>query len=215
MEARAGRGMNWLAHVWLSAPEPEQRLGNLLSDLLRPPELNRLAPSYRRGVECHHFIDQFTDGHPVVRRSAQRFWRFNRRAAPILVDLFYDHILASGWPDFEPEPLADFTRTFYSEYRTRRLEIPESARPLLDRIANEDWFGAYASLDAIRLTLNRMEARLRFRLPLVGAIDVFEEEASALRGDFEEFLPELRRALAARLTPGSILPLEAGENSSV
>ncbi len=185
--------MNWLAHIWLAGTEdPRERVGNLLPDLLRPREQGGLGAAFQRGMARHREIDARTDAHPATRATAQRFWGFNRRASMILADMFYDHVLASHWEEYSPVPLSVFCQGFYRDFGSVRDEVPEPARALLARIAREDWFGSYATPDGIHLALCRLEARLRFRVPLAGAIEVFAEVEAEIAKDFRQLSLTLR-----------------------
>jgi acyl carrier protein phosphodiesterase len=64
--------MNWLAHIFLSEPNVESRLGNLLGDLVKGKDLEGLNPNLKQGIARHYAIDKFTDSHPVVKISKQR-----------------------------------------------------------------------------------------------------------------------------------------------
>lgn len=187
--------MNWLAHVWLSPNDPRQRLGNLLADMLRPAEVAQLPAGYAPGFTLHRFIDEFADAHPATRRTAQRFWSTHRRVSGILADVFFDHVLAAHWHEFEPRPLAEFTTAFYAEIDAHLPELPPSVHPVLQRLAAEDWFGSYATLAGIDDILTRMEFRLRHRLELRSAAAHFPPNAQAIGTDFRELLGDLRIAL--------------------
>jgi hypothetical protein len=89
--------MNWLAHLFLSDPEPACRIGNLLPDFLSANVLAGLPAAFQRGIAQHRRIDAYTDAHPVFRRSVQRFAPPFRRYGGVLVDIFYDHFLARDW----------------------------------------------------------------------------------------------------------------------
>ena len=67
--------MNWLAHVYLSNPQVEHRLGNLLTDTLRPHELEGYGDLFTAGVKCHYEIDRFTDSHELVKQSKARLFK--------------------------------------------------------------------------------------------------------------------------------------------
>src|SRR4026208_598678 len=108
--------MNWLAHLYLSEPTPAFRIGNLLPDLVPASELVDLPGDFRRGVEQHRRIDAFTDSHPIVRRSMNRVSPPFRRFAGVLVDVFYDHILAREWNSFSSGPLSEFAQEVYSSF---------------------------------------------------------------------------------------------------
>jgi acyl carrier protein phosphodiesterase len=78
--------MNWLAHILLSEPNVENRLGNLLGDLVKGKDLDGLNRNLRRGVDRHYAIDKFTDSHPIVKISKQRIDREYSKFAGILID---------------------------------------------------------------------------------------------------------------------------------
>jgi acyl carrier protein phosphodiesterase len=88
--------MNWLAHIFLSEPNVESRLGNLLGDLVKGKDLDDINPNLRQGIARHYAIDRFTDSHPVVKISKQRIDKEYSKFAGILIDIFYDHFLAKN-----------------------------------------------------------------------------------------------------------------------
>ena len=183
--------MNWLAHVLLSEPSPRFRLGNILPDILGMSALAPLAGDFQRGIACHHAIDAFTDEHPVFLRSRRRFGPDLRRFSGILVDVFYDHVLAGQWSEHAIVPLPDLVETFYAGVGTVRAEVPAVVHPLLDHLQRDDWLGANVWLDGPRGALRRVERRLSHRVDLSGAVEVFVRERAGHEDDFREFFPHL------------------------
>jgi acyl carrier protein phosphodiesterase len=184
--------MNWLAHLLLSEPTPEFRLGNLLPDLLPTSELNTLAPIFRRGVECHRRIDAFTDAHPVFRRSVARLVPPHRRFGGVVMDMFYDHFLAANWPQYAPLPLREFTRSVYQDLEKHAMELPPDVAARLRQMGRDDWLGSYRDPANVRIALDRIGARLRRPQPLGEAVTQLERNYAELQADFAEFFPELR-----------------------
>ena len=95
--------MNFLAHFLLSGDDDELRLGNLLGDVVKG-RVERYdhpgAPSgCATGIRLHRTIDSFSDAHPVVRRSKQRIAARYGRLSGVIVDVYYDHVLAREWAD--------------------------------------------------------------------------------------------------------------------
>src|SRR4051812_26307099 len=105
--------MNYLAHLLLSENSPEARIGNLMGDFVKSASLdpNTYSAPMRRGITLHQKIDAYTDTHPVFQISRTRISAPRRRYAGILIDIFYDHFLATHWSDFSPQPLPDFTQS--------------------------------------------------------------------------------------------------------
>lgn len=185
--------MNWLAHLLLSEPDPEFRLGNVLADFLPPPVLDALPAGFRRGVDCHRRIDRFTDTHPLVRRSWRRLDGCpQRRFAPALVDVFYDHVLAREWEQHGAGAFTDFTAGVYRDVFALAPQVPSPARERLVQMSAEDWLGSYRELGGIRHALARMDLRLRRPADLAGAAGELEAQYAGFRADFDGFFPELR-----------------------
>jgi len=184
--------MNWLAHLYLSEPSPEFRLGNLLPDLLNAPQLQGLPAEVLRGIDCHRRIDAFTDNHLIVRRSRDRIAKPYRRFSGILADVFYDHFLAVSWQDYSQTPLGEFSQDVYQCLEQVRLLAPEPARSCLQRMSDGDFLGAYRSLPGIEMALARIGARLRRPVNLGAAIAELKTHYDQLNEDFTLFFPELR-----------------------
>src|SRR5689334_20268067 len=59
--------MNWLAHVFLSKPDVQFQLGNLLADVVRGPQRDAMSADFVHGAAWHKAIDAFTDAHLIVK----------------------------------------------------------------------------------------------------------------------------------------------------
>lgn len=188
--------MNWLAHAWLSEPDIEFRLGNLLADIVKGTDRNTMSPAFLAGVRRHQAIDAFTDWHPVVHRSRARLIGAHRHTSGILVDVFYDHFLALDWDHFTDEPLDTFTARLYTDIRAHPIALPTEAREAVERMIAEDRLGSYRRLDGIEATLRRVSLRLSARLGRDLALERGVAELVAhfdeLHADFAEFFPQLR-----------------------
>ena len=131
--------MNFLAHLRLGPDEPQQALGGLLGDFVKGPISSIALPdSVRQGIWLHRSIDAFTDRHPLVARSKARVTGERRRYAGIMVDMFYDHLLARHWAQFDDQSLAEFTKRMYRAVLTQQALMPERARTTLVRMAEKD-----------------------------------------------------------------------------
>src|ERR1700712_1467061 len=100
--------MNWLAHTFLSEPDAEFRLGNLLADMIKRDDRAKLPARFLAGMHQHKVIDAFTDSHPIVHRSRARIRGNYHHTRGIIIDVFYDHFLSLAWDQYCPQPLADF-----------------------------------------------------------------------------------------------------------
>lgn len=192
--------MNWLAHVFLSESDVEFRLGNLLADIVRGEELRQMSASFQRGARKHKQIDAFTDSHPLVKRSRARVSSEFRRFSGVLVDVFYDHLLATQWHVYSPIVLDAFTARFYADIESRHIPLPSSARVTLDRIIRHDLLGSYRRIEGVERSLRRVSAYLSSRWGREfaleqGVADLIDQRAG-FDADFAEFFPQLQAAVA-------------------
>jgi acyl carrier protein phosphodiesterase len=184
--------MNWLAHLYLSEPSPEFRIGGLLPDVAPASELVGLAPGFQQGIHRHLKIDAFTDTHPVFLRSKARFSPPLRRFAGILVDVIYDHFLARDWTCFSSQPLRQFADEFYDSLVEHRTAIPLIAFERLEPMKSDDWLCSYAEIDGVATALGRISRRLRRPFDMSAGAAVLSANYAAFEQDFGEFFPEVR-----------------------
>jgi acyl carrier protein phosphodiesterase len=189
--------MNWLAHILLSEPNVENRLGNLLGDLVKGKDLDRLDRQLRQGVERHYAIDKFTDSHPIVKISKHRIDRDYSKFAGILIDVFYDHLLVKNWESYSSNVFCDFTADIYDSFHNYPGEIPETARLIIDRMIDGDWLTSYQHLSGVETALSRIDDRIKIRMgdriKLAAAMPILEREYVNLDRDFNSFFPELQQ----------------------
>ena len=188
--------MNWLAHLLLAKPTPEGRLGNLLGDLVKGKAQESLSLELQQGIACHQAIDIFTDSHPIVRHSKQVIDPEYRRFAGILIDIFYDYILASNWQNYSSSHLPDFATSVYASWSGHLETLPIHTRGVIQRLIAEDWLTSYNSLSGIENTLARISCRLNRRgkrtYNLTFAISELTDNYSILEQDFQHFFPQLQ-----------------------
>ena len=188
--------MNWLAHILLSEPNIENRLGNLLGDLVKGKDLDGLDSKLRRGVARHYAIDKFTDSHPIVKISKHRIDKEYSKFAGILIDVVYDHFLVKNWGLYSNIMFADFTAEIHKSFRDYPGEIPQMAREIIDRMIDGDWLNSYQHLSGVEAALARIDyritARMGDRIKLVDAMPILEREDVSLGRDFNLFFPQLQ-----------------------
>lgn len=186
--------MNFLAHLLLGSQSPEQALGSMLGDFVKGPVHRLELPEpVREGIVLHRRIDSFTDAHPLVLQSKARVSSRRRRFAGILVDMFYDHLLARHWSRFADRQLDDFTRDVYRQLLAQREWMPERAWTVVHYMSEQDWLSSYAELTHLHRAVDNMARRLRRDNPLPGGVAELEAAYEAFEADFLAFMPELQR----------------------
>lgn len=185
--------MNFLAHAWLAGDAPADRLGGLMGDFVKGPLPAGLPPDIAEGVRLHRAIDSFADTHPAFRSACARVPPERRRAAGILVDMFFDHFLARRWDEFSAVPLPHFTAAAYRLMAAHHALLPPRLQRILPWMREDDWLASYAEVDSVAYALERMSQRLSRPGLLAGAGSVLRQEYPALEADFLAFLPDALR----------------------
>ena len=203
--------MNFLAHLYLGPQRGEPVLGSVLADFVRGPLSGLDLPvAVCEGIWLHRRIDAFTDSHPLVLRSKARVSPLRRRFAGILVDMYYDHLLARHWQHFHPLPLADYTAGMYRQLLAQRQWMPDKARRVIEHMVDNDWLGSYVALENLHRAVDNMARRLTRENALPGGVAELERDYAAFEADFLAFMPEVScfaqaesRRLPAALSSGT------------
>ncbi|MCI0703300.1 MAG: acyl carrier protein phosphodiesterase [Planctomycetia bacterium] len=193
--------MNFLAHLHLADGDSGDMLGGVAADFVRNPDLPLLTADVLRGVRLHRLIDGFTDRHLITLRSISRVSRSLGWFGGIVIDIYYDHILAREWTRYSNEPLAEFAERCYRVLDAGITAIPPAALPatasdFIRRFVDEDRLNRYATRDGIEDTLERVSLVIAKRIPhraiwLPDAMPLLVSLDAELAADFHAFYPEL------------------------
>jgi acyl carrier protein phosphodiesterase len=188
--------VNFLAHLHLADPEPGLMLGGIVADFARNPEIAVLPDDVQRGVRLHRLIDGFTDRHPLVHRSiacvSPRLGWFSG----IVIDIYYDHILARTWERYSAEPLPLFAGRAYRLLDELYSLAPPDSQQFIRRFIDNDQLVSYSTIKGIAFTLARVSRRIAERIPrkavwLPDSIPDLTMADADLTTDFHSFYPEL------------------------
>ena len=191
--------MNYLAHLLLAGDDPDLLVGSLLGDFLKGPVPATLPARLAAGVRLHRAVDAYSDHHPSFRRSVARVPTALRRYGPIMVDVYYDHLLARGWAHHDGRSLEEFAGYSYGLLSSRQAVLPEPAQRWVARIVEADLLVAYRQPATVEGALRHLGQRLRQPRDLAAGLPAMQRQDAALRGDFENFFPALRRHCEALL----------------
>ena len=183
--------MNFLAHALLAGDVEADRIGGLMGDFVKGLLPAGLPPDLAAGVALHRAIDSFADRHTAFAASRARVSPLRRRVSGVLVDLFYDHLLARDWGDHGPGELKHYTAQLYVSLDGFSAVLPEKAREVASRMSAHDWLASYQHVEAVGEAIDRMAVyRLRRANSLAGGIEEFLAEPEGFEADFRAFLPD-------------------------
>lgn len=194
--------MNFLAHALLAGDDPALIVGGVVGDWIKGPLPGPLPADLARGVALHRVIDSHAETHPAFCRSRNRVSPPCRRYAGILVDIFYDHLLAATWSEHHPMPLAAYCADVFGHIAARLTDLPAAAHPALMLMARENWLVSYADMEGIADVLRRMARRARQPNPLAGGEAEFLADPAGFAEDFQAWLGDARQRATAWCNAG-------------
>ena len=186
--------MNFLAHLLLADRVGADLAGAVLGDFVRGPDLTRFTPALAHSIRLHRRLDTITDQHPRVLAATARFAAGTpRRYAPIILDVLWDHALATDWPLYAAgERLGAFCRRSAQAIAAQAALFEGPRRP--SRSGMNALLLSYATEVGIELALRRVAARLKQPAPMLDAINGWQVHLPALRADLPELIRDLEAA---------------------
>lgn len=183
--------MNFLAHLFLSHEDEGLLVGNFLGDFTRNKELADYPRRVRQGVWLHRAIDSYTDNHPLVITGMRRLYERHHKYAPVLIDIFYDHLLSHNWSDFADIPLPDFTRKVYGILERHQQLMPGFLQRRLSLMIADDWLLLYGKVEGLEFTFRQLKKRVSRPEFLDGAVDSLLLDFELYDREFRTFFPDV------------------------
>lgn len=184
--------MNFLAHALLAGDDPALIVGGVVGDWIKGGLPGVLPDDLARGVALHRAIDSHAETHPAFRQSRARISAPRRRYAGVLVDVFYDHLLARDWIAHHQQPLQAYCAGVYAMIEERMPELSDTSHLALRMMAREDWLSSYAEVEGIAEILARMSRRARQPNPLLSGEQEFLADVEGYTTDFHAWLDDTR-----------------------
>ncbi len=190
--------MNFLAHLLLAGDDSEARVGQVLADFVDATSIGTFSKGIQSGIRAHQRIDAFSDRHPAFNTARRRLRPPYRRYGGVLLDVYFDHFLASGWDRHgNGTRLPDFAESCYRTLHSYRDLPAERFRIAIDAMRRGNWLVGYASVNGVDMALRGIARRCRRENPLDTGARVLEANYEAFRCDFEIFFPQLKDFAAA------------------
>ena len=183
--------MNFLAHTYLSGCNEEIIVGNFMGDYVKGSRYMDFPEMVKKGILIHRDIDTFTDMHLITRRSKQMVAAKYSKYAGIIIDIFYDHFLASLWDDYSNLPLSDFVNRTYDLLKRNYQVLPDAIKNWFPTFLENNWMMAYTTVDGIELVLERMAANTSLPNHAAFAVEVLSDQYAVFRDDFLQFFPQM------------------------
>ncbi|MDP2058671.1 MAG: acyl carrier protein phosphodiesterase, partial [Flavobacteriaceae bacterium] len=123
---------------------------------------------------------------------ADRLFPTFRHYHLVLMDMFYDHLLAKNWSRYSDVPLEVYAENFYQLLEDNIAVLPDKTLRMLPHLRRENWLLQYATLEGLAFILFQMNYRIRHKVDLVSGIDIFKQYETEYETEFEAFFVEVQ-----------------------
>jgi acyl carrier protein phosphodiesterase len=183
--------MNFLAHLYLSGDSDPVKIGNFIGDYVKGKKYLNYPLDIQKGIILHRSIDHFTDCHPIVSESSNRFREGYNRYSGVVVDVIYDHFLAKNWQEYHSKELKIFTSSTHEVLIKKYLVLPLRVKKFLPFLIKSRRLESYATLDGIHRALEIMSNHTTLPNKADYALGVLESQYEALEEEFKTFFPDI------------------------
>lgn len=184
--------MNYLAHAYLSNNDKDLLIGNFIADHVRGNEFSEFSEKIIEGIRLHRRIDTFTDAHPEFKKSKRLFYDGFEKYSGVLVDIYFDHLLAKNFDQHSKTNLESFSRNVYQIYIAHQHLIPQSSSRFLEYVISNNVYHAYADINGIERVLNHLSHRIKHKAQLDQSVSLFKQHEAELQFNFDHFLIDLK-----------------------
>jgi len=184
--------MNYLAHIYLSEDHELIRIGNFMADHVKGSKYKAYPTEVQKGILLHRKIDWFTDQNEIARKSKRRLHDRYGLYRGVIIDIFYDHMLAANWADYSAVPLQEYAASFYQSLESHQNLLPDKVKYMTGYMIQNDWLTSYADPEGIRQVLSGMNRRTEGRGKMDRAIEDLLEHYDDFELDFRNFFKKLR-----------------------
>lgn len=192
--------MNYLAHIYLSGDDAEIKIGNFIADSVKGKKYLDFPKGIRNGIILHRAIDSYTDVHLLFRESSHRLFPIYSHYSTVIVDIFYDHFLATNWSKYSTIPLLEYVDDFYSLLNDNFELLPQNVKFFLPYMIKDNWLASYSSIDGIERILSQMNRRTKNRSQMNLAVKELELYYEQFENEFIKFFEDLQQFTSERLT---------------
>ncbi|MGZ3900810.1 MAG: acyl carrier protein phosphodiesterase [Bacteroidia bacterium] len=179
--------MNYLAHSFLSHNEPGLIVGNFIADHIHGNQYEKYPPGIIDGILMHRRIDTFTDAHQKFKESKRFFYNGYEKYSGILIDIYFDHLLAKNFHTYSSVSLKDYSAHIYSVYLSYSEILPKSSARFLNYVLKNNIYLAYSTIEGIDRVLFHLSHRINHGILLNKSVELFQKHESQLETNFELF----------------------------
>jgi Uncharacterized protein conserved in bacteria len=182
-----------LAHAHLSSDNNDIIFGNFIADSVKGKSYQRYRKDIVTGILLHRKIDSFTDNHSIFKSSREIISSDFGKFSGIVIDIYYDHFLATNWSLFDNRELSAFISHVYGILANRFGILPTRVKKMLPFMIGQNWLLSYSNLSDLERVFRGMNRRTNYLSGMDKAVEVLLDNYEEIKSHFMLFYPELEK----------------------
>lgn len=183
--------MNHLVNLYLSRTLGEKMLGCMIGEIVRTSNTNKYSQEIIDGIELNKKISAFVKAHPIYEKSKSKLNSKYSKHAGRIIDIFYDHFLATNWSTYSNETLEEFAKDAYQFIEARHAILPYKLRKLISVMICDNWLVNFSSVNGTHMYMREITRRDTFQTNLEYSLEDLINQYHAFKADFEELFPQV------------------------
>ncbi|MGI8892152.1 MAG: ACP phosphodiesterase, partial [Bacteroidia bacterium] len=123
----------------------------------------------------------------------QRLYPKYHKYSTVIIDIFYDHFLATDFQKYSEENLLNFSQRCYAILGKNIHLMPQRVQFFLPYMIRHNWLHGYAEIEGIGRALAGLASRARFTSNMQTSVYDLIEHYKPFKKEFDEFFPELKK----------------------
>lgn len=183
--------MNFLAHLYLSGNNEKLMVGNFIGDFVKGKKYENYPEPIKQGIVLHRQIDSFTDNHSRFREAKKLLVDDFGLYSGIIMDLYYDYLLAKNWNQYSNKSLREFAKWSHAVLLSNFFHLPKRVQTFLPFLIQNKRLESYARKDGIKKTLETMSKYTSLPDKAETAINILILNQNYFDDNFNSFMVEM------------------------
>ena len=159
----------------------------MISDHVKGKKQFDYPDDIQKGIQLHRLIDNFTDAHEAVQEAKKIFRPDYRLYSGAIVDVVFDHFLATDETVFTEHSLFEFSSGVYARLEEQEEWFPEKFKRMFPHMKTNNWLFNYRTKWGTGRSLGGLVHRSRYLSESETALRLFEVHYATLKDCYRYF----------------------------
>ncbi len=165
----------------------------MISDFVKGAKKNGFENDVRQGIMLHRAIDGYTDTHPATAEAKEIFRPHYRLYSGAIMDVLYDHFLATDANEFSAQSLYQFSISTYSILDDHYAILPNHFAQVFTYMKAHNWLYHYRSTEGMKKSLTGLVRRAAYLTESETAFQLFMDHYKKLEQCYHSFFPDVKQ----------------------